>query len=229
MNNMAKETFSSQNLIPIQEIKKGIIILKNGSLRSVLEVKGINLDLKSSEEVTAYLNGWQQLLNHLEFSLEVVIRSLRININPYLDYLEKQTSKEQNELLKIQGEDYLNFVSELVAQNAIMKKQFFVVIPYDPVIIKTTNFLEEIKNTLKGVINLKRESFSNITPLNEEEFERSHQQLMIRQTDVVAGLSRLGLNTNFLTTRELIELFFGFYNPSSAEKEIISAEESENK
>ncbi|HPC30891.1 MAG TPA: hypothetical protein PK119_00275 [Candidatus Paceibacterota bacterium] len=226
---MAKETFSSQNLIPIQEIKKGIIILKNGSLRSVLEVKGINLDLKSSEEVTAYLNGWQQLLNHLEFSLEVVIRSLRININPYLDYLEKQTSKEQNELLKIQGEDYLNFVSELVAQNAIMKKQFFVVIPYDPVIIKTTNFLEEIKNTLKGVINLKRESFSNITPLNEEEFERSHQQLMIRQTDVVAGLSRLGLNTNFLTTRELIELFFGFYNPSSAEKEIISAEESENK
>jgi len=165
---MAKETFSSQNLIPIQEIKKGIIILKNGSLRSVLEVKGINLDLKSIEEVTAYLNGWQQLLNHLEFSLEVVIRSLRININPYLDYLEKQTSKEQNELLKIQGEDYLNFVSELVAQNAIMKKQFFVVIPYDPVIIKTTNFLEEIKNTLKGVINLKRESFSNITPLNEE-------------------------------------------------------------
>jgi len=222
---MAKEIFSSQSLIPIQEIKKGVIILKNGSLRSVLEVSSINLDLKSPEEQTMIIEGWRQVLNHLEFSLEVVVHSTKTNINPYLNFLNEQTAKETNELLKIQGEDYLNFLAALVSENAIMKKKFFVVIPYDPVIVKAQNLLGQIKETLKGVINLKRESFSNITLLNSEEFENHYQQLMIRQASVVSILSRLGLTVKPLATKEIIELFFNLYNPSVSEKEQLSFKE----
>lgn len=224
---MAKESFSSQSLIPIQEVRKGVIILKNGSLRSVVEVSGINLDLKSPEEQTSIIEGWRQVLNHLEFSLETVIHSTKININPYLNFLETQTAKETNELLKIQGEDYYNFLSTLVSENAIMKKRFFVIIPYDPVIMKSQGFLGQVKDTLKGIINLKRESFSNIILLTNEEFGSFYQQLMIRQASVIAALSRLGLTVTPLSTKEIIELFFNLYNPSVIEKEQLSLEEIE--
>lgn len=224
---MAKETFPTQSLIPIQEIKKGIIVLKNGSLRSVLEVSGINLDLKSSEEQSTILNAWRQLLNHLEFSLEVVVHSTKTNIDSYLNFLQELVSKETNELLKIQGEDYANFLSALVMENAIMTKKFFIIIPYDPVIVKSQGFLGQVKDTLKGVINLKRESFSNINILSDEEFENYYQQLMIRQTGVLSALTRIGLTVKTLTTKELIEIFFNLYNPSLQEHKEIHFEENE--
>lgn len=224
---MAKETFSTQSLIPIQEIKKGVIVLKNGSLRSVLEVSGINLDLKSFEEQSTILNAWRQLLNHLEFSLEVVVHSAKVNIESYLNFLQEQLSRETNELLKIQGEDYINFLSALVSENAIMTKRFFIIIPYDPIIVKSQGFLGQIKDTLKGIVNLKRESFSNVNILSEEEFENYYQQLMIRQTGIVSALTRMGLSVKTLTTKELIEIFFNLYNPSLQEERSLSLEENE--
>ncbi|MGB9726545.1 MAG: hypothetical protein ACP5OX_02245 [Minisyncoccia bacterium] len=224
---MAKESFSTQSLIPIQEIKKGIIILKNGSLRSVLEVSGINTDLKSSDEQMTILNAWRQLLNHLEFSFEVTVLSIKVNIDSYLNFLQEQISKETNELLKIQGEDYTNFLSALISENAIMAKRFFIVIPYDPVIIKSQGFLGQVKDTLKGIINLKRESFSNINVVSNEEFENYYQQLMIRQTGIVSALNRIGLEVKPLTTKELIEIFFNLYNPSLEGGNSLSLEETE--
>lgn len=211
---MAKESFSTQSIIPIQEIKRGVIVLKNGSLRSVLLVSGINIDLKSSDEQTTILNAWRQLLNHLEFSLEVSVLSKKVNIDSYLNFLQEQIAKETNDLLKIQGEDYTNFLKALITENAIMTKNFFIIIPYDPVIVKSQGFFGQVKDTLTGIFNLKRESFSNINVLSDEEFENYYQQLMIRQAGVVSALNRIGLSVKTLTTKELIEIFFNFYNPS---------------
>ena len=114
MAQKTKEALSSQSLISLSQIKKGMIILKNGALRSVLEVSGINLDLKSEDEQNAILTSWRNLLNNLEFSLEIVIHSRRLNINPYLNFLEERISQEQTELLKLQGEDYYSFIKGLV-------------------------------------------------------------------------------------------------------------------
>lgn len=222
-----KEEFATQSLIPIYEIKRGVLVLKNGSLRSVLEVSGINFDLKSADEQSTILTLWRQLLNHLEFSLEVCVLSSKVNIDSYLNFLQQQVAKETNELLKIQGEDYYNFLSALVSQNAIMKKRFFVIVPYDPAILKSQSFFDQVKDTLKGVINLKRESFSNVNVLTEEEFENYYQQLMIRQSSVISALTRIGLISRPLTTKELIELFFNLYNPSLAGEGTLSLETSE--
>lgn len=223
---MAKETFSVQSLVPIQEIKRGVVVLKNGSLRSVLEVSGINMNLKSLEEQEIILTSWRQILNHLEFSLQTIIHSRRVNIESYLTYIQERINQETNDLLKLQGEDYYNFLTSLTSQNLIFDKKFFIVIPYDPVMIKPTNLLGQLKETFSGIFNLKRESFSNVTLLSKEEFEQHYQQLMIRQANIVSGLTRLGLVSIPLETNELIQLFFNLYNPQNVEKESLNLNES---
>ncbi len=229
MSQNNKEAFSSQSLISLSQIKKGILILKNGSLRSVLEVSGINLDLKSEDEQNTILNNWRNLLNNLDFSLEIIIHSRRLNINPYLNFLQEKISQEQLELLKIQGEDYYSFVTGLVTENNIMRKKFYLVIPYDPVIIKPKNALSQMGDSFKSLLNLGRESFNVMNSLTEEEFNQYYQQLMIRRDNVVTNLYRLGLTSRPLETKELIELFFNLYNPETFERESLSLPEEFNK
>ncbi|MGC8651267.1 MAG: hypothetical protein ACP5RX_01470 [Minisyncoccia bacterium] len=224
-----KEAFSSQSLISLSQIKKGILILKNGSLRSVLEVSGINLDLKSEDEQNTILTGWRNLLNNLDFSLEIIIHSRRLNIDPYLNFLQEKISQEQLELLKIQGEDYYSFIKGLVTENNIMRKKFYLIIPYDPVIIKPKNALSQMGDSFKSLLNLGRESFNVMNLLTEEEFNQYYQQLMIRRDNVVTNLYRLGLTSRPLETKELIEFFFNLYNPETFEKESLSLPEEFNK
>ena len=220
-----KESLSSQSLISLNQIKKGIIILKNGALRSVLEVSGINLDLKSEEEQNSILTSWRNLLNNLDFSLEIIIHSRRLNIGPYLNFLQERVSQEQSDLLKMQGEDYYNFIQGLVSQNNIMRKKFYIIVPYDPVILKPNTILDSFKNML----NIGRGSFSSAAALTNEQFNQYYQQLIIRRDNVIANLYRIGLMTKPLETKELIELFFNLYNPETFEKETLSLSEEFNK
>jgi len=229
MAQKTKEALSSQSLISLSQIKKGMIILKNGALRSVLEVSGINLDLKSEDEQNAILTSWRNLLNNLEFSLEIVIHSRRLNINPYLNFLEERISQEQTELLKLQGEDYYSFIKGLVTENNIMRKKFYLVVPYDPVIIRPKTALSQIAGSFKSMLNLSRGSFNVLNPLSNEEFNQYYQQLMIRRDNVITNLYRLGLSTRPLETKELIEIFFNLYNPETFEKESLSLPEEFNK
>lgn len=222
MNQTAKEALSSQSLISISQIKKGVIILKNGALRSVLEVSGINLDLKSEEEQNAILGAWRSLLNNLDFSLQVIIHSRRLNIAPYLNFLQSKISQEPIDLLKIQGEDYYNFIKGLVRENNIMRKKFYLVVPYDPVILRTDTFVSQFLGSFKSMLNLNRQSFTAITPLTNEEFNQYYQQLMIRRDNIITNLYRLGLSSRPLDTKELIELLFNLYNPESFEKESLN-------
>ena len=229
MAQKTKEAFSSQSLISLSQIKKGVIILKNGSLRSVLEVSGINLDLKSEDEQNVILTSWRNLLNNLEFSLEIVIHSRRLNINPYLNFLEERISQEQTELLKLQGEDYYSFIKGLVTENNIMRKKFYLVVPYDPVIIRPKTALGQITGSFKSMLNLSRKSFNVLNPLSNEEFNQYYQQLMIRRDNVITNLYRLCLSARPLETKELIEIFFNLYNPETFEKESLSLPEEFNK
>ena len=219
---MAKEIFSTQALIPIQEIRRGVVVLKDGSVRSILEVSAINLSLKSSEEQELILQGWRQLLNDLDFSFQVVTHSYRVDINPYLLFLRDRIEQEQNELLKTQGEDYYNFLNALVKENSIMKKNFYVVIPYNPVVISKKTPWINLQMAIKKLINLNRGSFSSVITLPPEKFEQYYQQLMIRQATIISSLTRLGLEARPLETKELIALFYNLYNPRSAHSRNLS-------
>lgn len=225
---MSKEAFTSQSLVSLHQIKKGVIILKNGSLRSVLDVAGINMDLKSQEEQFSVLAGWRNLLNNLDFPLEVITYSRRVNIHSYLNFIQEQINQETNNLLKIQGEDYYTFIKGLVTGNNIMKKKFYIVVPYDPIIIKAKNAMSQIAETYKNLLNLKHQAFSSTIPISEENFTQYYQQLMIRQNNVVTNLIRMGLQARPLTTKELIELFFNSYNPETFERELLSVPEKFN-
>jgi len=229
MAQKTKEAFSSQSLISLSQIKKGVIILKNGALRSVLEVSGINLDLKSEDEQNTILTSWRNLLNNLEFSLEIVIHSRRLNIDPYLNFLQERISQEQTELLKIQGEDYYSFIKGLVTENNIMRKKFYLVVPYDPVMIRPKTALSQMAGSFKSMLNLGRESFNVLNPLSNEEFNQYHQQLMIRRDNIITNLYRIGLSARPLETKELIEIFFNLYNPETFEKESLSLPEEFNR
>ena len=226
---MPKETSSSQSLISLQQIKKGVVILKSGSLRSVLEVSGINFDLKSEEEQSSVLMSWRNLINNLDFPLQVVAHSRRVNIESYLNFLQERISQETNNLLKFQGEDYHTFIKGLVTGNNIMKKKFYVIVPYDPIMLKTKTALSQIAEAYKTLLNLRHQAFSATIPLSDESFNQHYQQLIIRQNNIITNLTRMGLQTKPLTTKELIELFFNSYNPEAFERESINIPEEFNK
>jgi type IV secretory pathway VirB4 component len=226
---MPKETFSSQSLISLQQIRKGVVILKNGSLRSVLEVSGINFDLKSEEEQSSVLISWRNLINNLDFPLQVVAHSRRVNIESYLNFLQEKIGQETNNLLKLQGEDYYTFIKGLVTGNNIMKKKFYVIVPYDPIMIKPKTALSQILEAYKTLLNLRHQAFSATIPLSDESFRQHYQQLIIRQNNIITNLTRMGLQSRPLTTKELIELFFNSYNPEAFERESINIPEEFNK
>ena len=226
---MPKETSSSQSLISLQQIRKGVVILKNGSLRSVLEVSGINFDLKSEEEQSSVLMSWRNLINNLDFPLQVIAHSRRVNIESYLNFLQEKISQETNNLLKLQGEDYHTFIKGLVTGNNIMKKKFYVIVPYDPIMLKTKTILSQIAEAYKTLLNLRHQAFSATIPLSDESFNQHYQQLMIRQNNIITNLTRMGLQSRPLTTKELIELFFNSYNPEAFERESINIPEEFNK
>jgi len=196
---------STQQFLEIEQIREGVMILKNKSLRGVIMVSSLNFALKSEEEQTAIIYQFQNFLNSLDFSLQIVAQSRRLNITGYLDKLKDLEKKQENELLKTQTAEYRNFVQDLIAGSSIMSKNFFVVVPFTLIEIPGME-------TAKGFLKKKPE----IT-LSEEQFQRAKSQLWQRMEFVALGLRRCGLQCVPLNTPELIELFWGLYHPEESE------------
>lgn len=204
-----KESGSTQQFVDIEDIRDGVIVLKNGSLRRVLMVAGINFELKSEDEQNIIISTYQNFLNTLNFSVQFVIHSRKLNIDAYLEKLAERKNQENNELLKNQISEYVEFIRSFVEQNAVMAKTFFTVVPYDPIVIPTggKKFLEMFKFGKK------------ITSMQTEQtLEQKIQQLDHRTDQVINGLTQIGLRVAPLNNEELIELFYNLYNPSVVEK-----------
>ena len=199
---MAKS--ATQQLLEVDKIKEGVVVLKNKALRGILMVSSLNFALKSEEEQKAIIYQFQSFLNSLDFSLEIIIQSRKLNITGYLDKLKELEAKEENELLKLQIGEYEKFIEELIAGGAIMSKNFFVVVPF---------ILAELPRLIKSEDDAKKTKKS----LTEERFQRAKIQLWQRMEFVALGLRRCGLQGIPLNTIELIELFWSLYHPEEAE------------
>lgn len=213
---MATETSNAQNLVEIKEIKGNVVFLKNGGLRQVIMVNGINFALKSDDEQNVILHSYQNFLNSLDFQLQIIVRSRKVSIGKYIEKLEEYRRKEISPLLQNQNDEYREFIKKFVEKNAIMEKVFLVVVPYAPTMIsaKTSmNSLPFFKKTKEVEAQAQKEEIAN--------YEESVQQLKQRSDQVIEGLSAIGLDTVLLEEEALIELFYNFYNPESAEKEVI--------
>jgi len=195
---------STQQFLEIDQIREGVIILKNKALRGILMVSSLNFALKSDEEQTAILYQFQNFLNSLDFSCQVLIQSRRLNITGYLEKIKELVERQKNELLKIQTQEYHDFIKSLVETGTIMSKSFFVIVPF-------TIF------EAQGLPAFKILKAPKIPTLSEEEFQRCKSQLWQRMEFVALGLRRCGLKAVPLTTEEIIELFWATHHPKEAE------------
>jgi type IV secretory pathway VirB4 component len=121
---------NSLDLVDIKEIKESTVIVKDGSLRQVVMVGGVNFSLKSEMEQNIITQGYQTFLNGIDFPLQILIHSRKVNIEKYIATLLARKESEQSPILQNQIEEYSKFIEGFVSKNAIMEKVFLVVIPF---------------------------------------------------------------------------------------------------
>lgn len=203
---------ATQEFVPIQEVRDGVMVLKDGTLRSIVLTSSLNFGLKSDDERNAIILQFQDFLNSLDFPIQISIQSRRLDIRPYLALLEDRYKEQINDLMKIQTREYIDFIKKFTESTNIMTKSFFVVVPYDPAII-------DLKAGVAGRF-FKRKSASEAAQDKQTSFEENRTQLEQRVSVVEQGLSRCGIRLVRLGSEEVIELFYKIFNPGDTEKPI---------
>jgi hypothetical protein len=214
----ASNTNSTQNTLQIAEVRDGIVIMNDGSFRSVLMVKSINFDLMSAQEQEAVEYSYQGFLNSLYFPIQIFERSQKIDLQPYIDKLDKIRTEHDNMLLAYLMEDYINYIDTISQQTNIMDKKFYVVIPFFPVIDTANKAVVQSKNFLTGFTDLFNKNEQHVT-INEADLEAAKTELRNRVQAALAGLLQCGIQGIPLDTQELIELYYDTYNPDTATRQ----------
>lgn len=216
------QTGSTQQFVDIREVKKGVVHLKRGGIRRILAVSGVNFDLKSPKEQDQILHAFQGFLNTLDFSIQIFIHSRKVNVASYLQKMEERRLLETNELLKIQIADYIEFVRSFVADNPIITKTFFVVVPYD---VPTLSGVSP-----RGFLGMFRKSSpASVETDQRVEHEKKIFQLEQRVDEVMSGLAGMGIEAHPLEDEEITELFYNLYNPGLVEKKNLKIAKTEAK
>jgi hypothetical protein len=196
----------AQQFLEVEQIRDGVLIRKDHSLRGVMMVSSLNFALKSREEQEAIVYQFQNFLNSLDFSCQILIHSRKLNITGYLDKLKELEEGQKNELLKAQTRDYRQFVEKLVAGSSIMTKSFFIIVPF---------YLSESQETVSaGGVLFK---LKTVPVLTEDLFQRCKSQLYQRMEFLALGLRRCGVWSIPLNTEELAELLWSLYHPKEAQ------------
>jgi type IV secretory pathway VirB4 component len=206
---MAAAPTATQQFVPVKEIRNGVIILKDGGYRGVLICSSINFGLKSADEQHAITNGFQNFLNTLDFSVQIIVNSRRMDLRPYLALLEEKAPEQKTELMRIQLREYIEFVRSFTDQANIMTKSFYVVVSYVPHL------------TTAGAVGFFKSSSAATKSANAEtSFEEDRAQLEQRMSLVASGLAGTGVRAVSLGTEEIIELLYRSFNPGELENPI---------
>ena len=191
--------------------------MNDGSFRSVVMVKSINFDLMSETEQEAVEFSYQGFLNSLYFPIQIFIRSQKVDLDPYLDRLEKIRSEHDNMLLAMLMEDYINFMDSLAQNTNIMDKKFYIVVPYSQT-VDVQKALTQSKTFFSGLANLFNKKETKIV-VNEADLEKAKTELRNRVQAVLGGLQQGSIQGLPLDTQELIELYYDTYNPDTATRQ----------
>ena len=226
---MAEESLATQNLLEAERIERNCIVLRDGGLRAVILVSGMNFELRSEDEQNAAIGAYQNFLNGLDFSVQIFIHSRKINIDGYINELAGIERGETNDLLKGLVGGYKDFVASLVADNPIMEKTFFVIVPYDSVLPANQR---AIFDAIAGFFKRKKvDDPTEVAPIPETAAPKANAvgdsafaALAQRTEQVVSGLSQIGLRAVPLEEDELAELLYNLYNPETVERHVIPQE-----
>ena len=190
-------SLSAQDFLELKEVREGVVILKNKGLRIILMVSSLNFALKSQEEQEATIYQFQNFLNSLDFSCQILVQSKKLNITGYLEKISEREKKEKSELIQLQIKEYRNFISQIVKEGDIMHKNFFVIVPFS---------LSEPKSIISS------------SSMTDEDFQRARNQLLQRVRFIMLGLRSCGLTSRPLNSLELAEFYWSHYHPTESEK-----------
>jgi type IV secretory pathway VirB4 component len=209
---MALSYSSTQDHLPIAGIEDGVVLMSDGSVRAILKVEPTNFELKSEQEQDAIIYSYQSFLNSLEFPIQIVIRSKRLDLESYLQKLQLQEESITNDLLRLQLNDYITYLRLLISKANIMSKHFYISVSY--------------VSLGGGAAKAQASSLFHKKPtgpiLDQKEFERSKTEVINRAEIIGTGLAHIGSRAQLLDTQRLIELFYGIYNPDIAGEERLS-------
>jgi len=203
---------STQNSLLLSEIRDNIAIMNDGSMRAVIACKSINFDLMSAREREAVEYSYQNFLNSLYFPVQILIRSQKVDIGPYLDKLSKLRREQDNMLLGVLMDDYIDFISALSQETNIMDKDFFIVVPYYP----TGNVDSAVNTSRNFLATLFAPSTQQRIRIDEVTFNKAKDEIRNRAQTVMNGIMQMGVRSVQLTTKELGELYYNVYNPDTA-------------
>lgn len=208
---MAEANKATQSIVPIREVRNGIVVLKDGSMRALLMTSSVNFALKSADEQDSIIFQFQQFLNSLNFSVQIFVQSRRLDIRPYIATLESREKEQINDLMRIQVKEYVEFIKAFTERTNIMTKTFYIVVPYTPPILNLG------ANKKSGIFN---KNTGKQTAGQREAFEEAATQLEQRIAVVQQGITRSGVRAVQLGTEEAIEVFYRLFNPGDVEKPI---------
>lgn len=207
---------STQRHLRISEITNDTVILKNGGVRSVLEVSAVNFNLKSEAEQNAIISSYQSFLNTLEHPVQIVVQSRKLELDNYLNKLKSKADAQENQLLQQQTLEYIEYIKRLLEYADIMEKKFYVVVPYESLVKKKSSLLGKFLDRMKG-----KESYSDYV-YKKKNFNRLKKGLDSRVNTIEAGLENCGLKVKRLETMELVDLYYSSYNPEVSRNEDVN-------
>ena len=215
-NKKQKGPISTQNTLLFSEMRENMIIMSDGSFRAVVECESINFDLMSSREREGIEFSYQNFINSLYFPIQVLIRSRRVDIGPYLDRLAEIRRNQDNMLLNVLMDDYMDFIDILAQEANIMDKSFYVVVPYYPAGEENT-FKQQTKGLFNSFFSGKKEA--TVTKIDQVTYTKAKDEIKNRIDSVMNGLFQMGVKSWQLNTRQLGELFYTSYNPDTSSRE----------
>ena len=204
---------STQQTLLISEIRDGVAVMRDGSLRAVVMASAINFDLMSPNERDAVEYAYQSFLNSLHFPIQIMVKSQKIDLDGYMDKLQVLRQAQDNDLLALLMDDYIANIKALVDEVNIMDKQFYIVIPY---FAPATTTLKH-RNIATGFAGLLKAQ--TVTTLNEADFVEFKRELAGRVQLITSGLGQMGVRNIPLNTQELIDLYYSSYNPDVAQQQ----------
>ena len=206
---------STQSTLLISELRDNVVIMKDGSFRAVVACKSINFDLMSDVEREGVEYSYQNFLNSLKFTTQILVRSQRVDIGPYIERLSEIRRNNDNMLLGVLMDDYINFIDILSQEANIMDKSFFIVVPYYTS-ADAEKVLQQTKNFFKTFSKAKA---PEVTRIDRATYDKALSELTNRVDTIISGLFQIGINSVRLNTKELAELYYNFNNPDTAVRE----------
>ncbi|MCR4283993.1 MAG: hypothetical protein NUV64_01575 [Parcubacteria group bacterium] len=205
----------TQQFVPIKEVRDGVVILRDNSMRMVVMASSLNFALRSEDEQTAIIMQYQNFLNSLDFPVQIFIESSKLDIGPYLNMLSDIEKEQPNELLKVQTREYSEFIKNFVSTTDIVSKSFYLVVPYSPSGFASAS---GVLDSVMGIFGKKKD----VKKIKSEDelFIENKVQLQQRADVVSGGLSSMGIRSVPLNTEELIELYFKLFNPGELDKSV---------